>query len=207
MLMEATTISREEVAARLLAAQQLAEADRPRGLVALNELFRAGSVPAPQLNGRYTGELVAITLSPILIQVARSQAGDTLPWLGKSFDPVISRGNNIFTLASRKRVQRWLPGYRGTVEDGPSTFHAFAFKTNTGPGKVDRDRQVLKIDYNLPENPALTIRRVLDELVEVADGLYLGKAFVHWWWGSWSLVAYFSLRVPELELPIAGLWR
>src|SRR4051794_8242102 len=123
MLMEAPTISREEVAARLLAAQQLAEADRPRGLAALNKLFRAGRVPASQLNGRYTGELVAIALNPMLTRVARSQAGGTLPWLGKSFDPVMSRGNNIFTLASRKRVQRWLPGYRGIVEDGPSTFH------------------------------------------------------------------------------------
>jgi hypothetical protein len=52
---------------------------------------------------------------------------------------------------------------------------------------------VLKIDYDLPENPALSIRRILDELVQVADGVYLGKAHVKWWWGAWQPVAYFSL--------------
>jgi hypothetical protein len=52
---------------------------------------------------------------------------------------------------------------------------------------------VLKIDYDLPQNPAFSIRRVLDELVQVADGVYLGKAHVKWWWGAWQPVAYFSL--------------
>jgi hypothetical protein len=34
---------------------------------------------------------------------------------------------------------------------------------------------------------------VLDELVQVADGYYLGKAHVKWWWGLWQQVAYFTL--------------
>jgi hypothetical protein len=52
---------------------------------------------------------------------------------------------------------------------------------------------VLKIDYDLAENPGLSIRRVLDELVQVDDGFYLGKAHLKWWWGRWQLVAYFTL--------------
>jgi hypothetical protein len=55
---------------------------------------------------------------------------------------------------------------------------------------------VLKIDYDLKENPSLTVRRVLDELVRLDDDLYVGKAHVHWWWrpkGEWQTVAYFSL--------------
>ena len=58
------------------------------------------------------------------------------------------------------------------------------------------DLDVLRLDYDLPANPRLfvTVRRVLDELVQVADGYYLGKAYVRWYWGAWSMVAYFALR-------------
>ena len=58
---------------------------------------------------------------------------------------------------------------------------------------ADPDRSVLKIDYDLEENPSLTVRRVLDELVQIDDNLYLGKAHVRWWWNRWQTVAYFSL--------------
>jgi hypothetical protein len=52
---------------------------------------------------------------------------------------------------------------------------------------------VLKIDYDRPGNPRLSIRRVLDELVQLDGGLYLGKAHLKWWWGRWQMVAYFTL--------------
>jgi hypothetical protein len=54
---------------------------------------------------------------------------------------------------------------------------------------------VLKIDYDLDSNPSLTVRGVLDELVQLDDHLYLGKAHVHWWrpQGGWQMVAYFTL--------------
>ncbi|MGH2538268.1 MAG: hypothetical protein ACRDHL_12805 [Candidatus Promineifilaceae bacterium] len=45
---------------------------------------------------------------------------------------------------------------------------------------------MLKIDYNLAANPRLTIRRVLDELVQVGAGLYLGKAHVQSWSSRWQ---------------------
>jgi hypothetical protein len=54
--------------------------------------------------------------------------------------------------------------------------------------------EVLKIDYDLDSNPRLSIRRVLDELVQVAPGEYLGKAHLRWWWGAWQTVAFFTLR-------------
>ena len=62
---------------------------------------------------------------------------------------------------------------------------------------TDSDREVLKLDYDLPKNPAFPIRRVLDELVELSDRLYLGKAHMKWWWGRWQTVAYFSLARSE----------
>ena len=40
---------------------------------------------------------------------------------------------------------------------------------------------------------ALTVRRVLDELVQVQEDLFLGKAHLHWWSGSWQTVAYFTV--------------
>jgi hypothetical protein len=61
----------------------------------------------------------------------------------------------------------------------------------------DLDRTVLKIDYNLKENPPLTVRRVLDELVQLDENLYLGKAHVRWWLGGWQTVAFFSLTSQE----------
>jgi hypothetical protein len=53
---------------------------------------------------------------------------------------------------------------------------------------------VLKIDYDLDSNPKLSVRRVLDELVQLSEGLYLGKAHVKWYWGKWQTVAFFSLK-------------
>jgi hypothetical protein len=49
------------------------------------------------------------------------------------------------------------------------------------------------LDYNLEGNPRLSVRRVLDELVQVDTAYYLGKAHLKWWWGGRQLVAYFSL--------------
>jgi hypothetical protein len=85
------------------------------------------------------------------------------------------------------------PLYRGYVENGHDTYRAFAFRTRVAPGLADPDRQVLKIDYDLDGNPGFSVRRVLDELMQIADGDYLGKAQVKWWWGRWQLVAYFTL--------------
>ena len=104
-------------------------------------------------------------------------------------------------------MQRRTPGYRGFVPDGPDTYRAFAFRTYVGPGKLDRDWQVLKIDYDLPENPRWTICRVLDEVVQVGDGRYLGKAHFHWWWGTWQLVAYFSLARADAATAAGGSGR
>ena len=47
-------------------AQRLLVQDRAAGLNRLDEIFRAGIVPAPALQGRYRGELVALDIAPIL---------------------------------------------------------------------------------------------------------------------------------------------
>ncbi|HWQ13185.1 MAG TPA: hypothetical protein VNL77_10310 [Roseiflexaceae bacterium] len=185
------------IADQIHVARERLRSDRPGALAALNELFRGGAPPSPPLAGRYAGELVALDVAPGLTQLAAALAAAWLPWQGKGFDPQRARGYNIFTRDSFPLANLFWPLYRRYVGDGPHTYRAFFFRTWAGPGLMDPDRQVLKIDYDLPENPPRTIRRVLDELVQIEDGLYLGKAHLRWWWGSWQTVAYFSLAAAS----------
>lgn len=175
------------------AVQSTMRTGRENGLAALNDLFRSGLPPVPPLNGRYTGELVALDIAPGITRLAQTIAGRWMPWQGKTFDRVQQRGDNVFRSDSLKLARIYWPLYRGYEEDGPNTYRAFAFRTWVGPGLADPDREVLKIDYDLLANPGFSVRRVLDELIQVADGFYLGKAHLKWWWGKWQLVAYFSL--------------
>ena len=179
--------------AELRAAQALFGRQRAHGWAALNELFRSGKMPEPLLNGRYAGKLVAIDIAPGLTQFYQWLLSAWMPWRGKTFNVTHQSGDNIFTNDSYLLARLFNPFYRGFVKDQPGTYRGFAFRTYIAPGLIDADRQVLKIDYSLKENPSLTVRRVLDELVQIEDNLYLGKAHVRWWWGRWQTVAYFTL--------------
>jgi hypothetical protein len=171
----------------------LAKRNRAEGLSSLNQMFRTGTPPEPPLDGPYPGELVALDIAPGLTQLAHTIANAWMPWKGKTFDPDRQHGDNIFTRDSKWIARLFNPLYRGFVNDSPETYRAFTFRTYTAPGLADPDRIVFKIDYNLEGNPPLTVRRVLDELVQLADGLYLGKAHIYWWWSRWQTVAYFML--------------
>jgi hypothetical protein len=132
-----------------------------------------------------------------LTQLSEFITAAWLPWQGKRFDAAQSCGDNIFSRDSLLLTRLYWPLYRGVVDDGPNTYRAFAFQTYVASGLTDPDRQVLKIDYDIPANPRLSVRRILDELVQVADDFYLGKANLKWWWGRWQVVAYFSLQCPR----------
>ena len=121
-----------------------------------------------------------------------------MPWKGKTFDAAGARGDNIFTRDSLFAAHVYWPLYRGYIDDGPQTYRAFMFHTDVAPGRVDPDREVLRLDYDVKGNPRLSVRRVVDELVQVAAGLYLGKAHLKWWWGTWRVVAYFTLSHGEV---------
>jgi len=180
----------------LRAASDLIRVNRAQGFSALNDLFRSGTAPDSALHGRYAGELVVLDLASGLTPFFQWLTARWMPWLGKTFDSSKQRGDNIFTKDSYLLARLFNPLYRGFINDTPRTYRAFAFRTYTAPGLFDTDRTVLKIDYNLKENPALTVRRVLDELVQLDDDLYLGKAHVRWWWSpadSWQTVAFFTL--------------
>jgi hypothetical protein len=162
-------------------------------MAALNQLFRSGAPPETPLDGRYEGELLALDIAPGLTQFVEAITAGWMPWKGKTFAAAGHHGDNIFTRDSKWAARLFNPFYKGFASDTPETYRAFSFRTYTAPGLFDADRTVLKIDYDLDGNPSLTIRRVLDELVQLADGLYLGKAHVRWWWGRWQMVAYFTL--------------
>jgi hypothetical protein len=184
----------------LRAAQDLVNVNRAQGFAALNDLFRVGTVPEPAPNGRYAGELIALDLAPVLTPFFEWLTNRWLPWLGKTFDSSIQTGDNVFTRDSYFLARLFNPLYRGFTPDRPETYRGFAFRTYDAPGLVDTDRIVLKIDYNLAENPSLTVRRVLDELVQLDDHLYLGKAHVRWWGqpiDRWQTVAFFTLEGRE----------
>jgi hypothetical protein len=76
-------------------------------------------------------------------------------WQGKKFSSADNSGINIFKV-------------------GSSNQEKFPFKTSVGPGIVDKDISVLKIDYNISQNP-VWLRFILDEVVEVSPNHYLGK--------------------------------
>lgn len=173
--------------------QTIVRRDRARGLALLNELFRSGEPPAPLMNGRYAGKLVALDIAPVVTTLFNALTAVWLPWKGKTFNASRQQGDNVFTRDSLLIARLFNPLYRGFVDDSPHTYRAFRFRTYVAAGREDPDRQVLKIDYNLPESPSLTIRRVLDELVQVEPGVFLGKAHVQWWWGRWQRVAFFAL--------------
>ena len=116
-----------------------------------------------------------------------------MPWLGKTFNAMQRSGDNIFSQDSYPVARVFNPFYTNFVADGPKRYRCFAFRTYEAPGLADPDRHVLKIDYDLKGNPSLTIRRILDELVQLDANLYLGKAHVRWWWGRWQMMAYFML--------------
>lgn len=178
----------------LRTAQTLLRQNRQQGLAALNALFRAGRPPQPALDGPYAGELVAVTLAPGVSQIVQWLTALWMPWKGKHLNAAENNGDNILYRSYRLLFRILFPFYRGIIENDPQTFRAFAFKTSLAPGKADPDIQVLKIDYDSPENPALSIRPIVDEVVQIADGIYLGKIHFKWWLFGWSMIGYFALR-------------
>ena len=83
-----------------------------------------------------------------------SVMGPTVSWQGKRFNGANKTGVNVFA-------------------DGASTRDKYPFTFTRLEGSHD-PMTVIAIDYNLSDNP-WWLRPVLDEIVEVAPGKYLGK--------------------------------
>jgi hypothetical protein len=114
-----------------------------------------------------------------------------MPWTGKRFDAAANGGENLLALSARWPTRVLWPSYR--PEPLGRGLAAFRFRTYVSPGTVDPDIETLKIDYDSSENPTLLIRDVLDEVVQVVRGAYLGKVLLRRG-TQWRLVGYFGLQ-------------
>ncbi len=94
--------------------------------------------------------------SPLPDGQYKGSAEVTGSWVGKKFFATTQTGINLFR-----------------NKDG-STREQYPFKTYEGKGLRDSEISVFKIDYDVQANP-FWVRPILDEMVEIAPGKYLGK--------------------------------
>jgi hypothetical protein len=152
--------------------------DRPRGLEELEQRFAQGDAPG-DLHGPLRGRLLATTFGHGVDGPFESIARLWMPWRGKAIVTADGEGRNLFTAGGIRGTRVLFPGYRAAGE-GPAGPTAFRFRTAVAPSETSPATKVLQIDYrDIEENPAL-IRRILDELVQVDEGLFLGQALMQW---------------------------
>jgi len=94
-------------------------------------------------------------------------------WIGKKFQSNNSSGINNF-------------------KEHGKTVERYPFKTYIGKGIQDKQKDVLKIDYNIAGNP-LWLRFILDEVVETAPNTFLGKVHLRILPGIAFTAGYFTL--------------
>jgi len=148
--------------------------NRAEVLARLDEIYRSGTAPDPLPDGFLPGRLLAMSVQPQLDGAIRRIASMWMPWKGKVFDPDTMTGVNRFQPNVRIPMKVVFPGY-APEEVTRVKVEAFPFRNRIAPGAADPDLQTFKIDYDFEANPDFLIRRILDELVQVAPGRYLGK--------------------------------
>ncbi len=164
---------REAAARQVRFVRARLEGDRQEAIETLSRLFRLGK--PPQADGRYEGELVALSTGLLSDPFFEWLTRLYLPWLGKTMDAAAWRGDNVFTdnaWSKATGIIGW-PGYRIPNEDG--TVRVFPFRTSITGGIEEPAVRVLRLDYGDLPNP-LPVRRIVDELVELPGGYLLGKA-------------------------------
>lgn len=151
-----------------------------------HQVFVQGRVPNPLPDGFHPG------MAHVLLD-------KQTPWLGKQFDRTQQVGFNIFTPLGAKILKLASPLYRKFSLNEEGNTRAYYFKTWVGKGKKDVNVDVLKLDYAaVPENP-LSIRIILDEVVEIAPQQYLGKIHVKLLPGFFVTIGYFGLTEQPQE--------
>lgn len=142
--------------------------------------FIAGSVSGAPPDGFYNGSAYLLGNRPV-------------PWLGKSFESANSLGFNIFTPRGATLLKIVTPLYKLFRKNAEGNTDAYNFKTLSGPALKDPSLEVIKLDYDSPENPFL-IRIILDEIVETSPEQYLGKVHMKIFPGVYSTIGFFGLR-------------
>jgi hypothetical protein len=175
------------------ATRTLLKRDRKRGIAALDEIYRRGTVPDPPLNGRYWGELLTSSLNPVLDSLLGGITQIWFPWQGKTFDAATQTGDNIFTNDGLIWGRLLWPFHNGYIPDGRGRSRTFQFRFYPGPSLIDPEIQVLRMDFDRDINPKFLVRDLVDQLVQIGDDYYLGKAVLRRPGGGWFCAAYFTL--------------
>ena len=163
----------------------------------LELVFRLGSPPA--IDGETDGVLLATSFRGPANAAFRAAANLWMPWLGKRFDADARMGENFLSADARLPFKAIWPSHNPRPL-GDGRLAAFPFDTRIAPDELDGDRQVMKLDYDRRENPSFIVRNVLDELVEVVPGAYLGKMLVRRRPGAlYRQTGWFALQQPGLE--------
>lgn len=103
-----------------------------------------------------------------------SYRGYTGPWRGKQFNAKEKTGRNIFNV-------------------GEKVFFLYPFAFSTGQGFIDKEIETVRLEYNIPGNP-WWLRPVLDEIMEVEKGRFLGKVHFRLLPGLSFTLGYFWLQ-------------
>jgi hypothetical protein len=170
------------------------KSDQKAGMAALDNIYRRGIVPNPPLNGRYWGEFLTSNFHPVLDGWLDNLTKIWLPWQGKTFDANTNTGDNIFTNDGLLISKIIWPFYDRYVPDTRGRSLAFSFQTSVGKCLLEPDIEVLRLNFDLPENPQFIIRDLVDQLVQIDDNLYLGKAVLKQPERGWFCAAYFTLK-------------
>jgi hypothetical protein len=145
----------------------------------LENLYRAGCLPETfaTLDGTPKGRMLAVRYldhAPFLSVVTAWAESSFFPWDGKNFQatgPVTGKGINRIKLL---KEFRWYP-----------------FEARLERSLID-GKECIYLDYEQPDNPWF-IRRIRDELREVAPRLFLGTAMWKDGQGGAALVLWFAL--------------
>ncbi|MEA2574875.1 MAG: hypothetical protein QOH93_2173 [Chloroflexia bacterium] len=168
--------------------------DREGSIATLNAIFNLGTAPDPAMSGSYRGDLLSTTLFSPLDSFGRFMARIWLPWKGKRLDSATSTGYNYLTPGGRRVARIVWSLYKHATRTENGLYPYFTFKTSYAPAVDAAGVTTLNLDYNLPQNPAFLVRAVLDEVVQISGGYYLGKAYLRSRRGNYHLAAYFALR-------------
>ena len=189
-------VARREAWAQIRLAGQRAARRRAEVAETLERLFSLGVAPEPRLDGPLRGLFVTPAVHPAGDPLLRAVLSAYLPWVGKRFNAGAGSGENLLERSGRFAVKLAWPGYQ--LDDAGDGRHlaGFRFHTRVAPSELDTSLDVLKIDYDRPDNPSLLVRDVLDELVQIVPGAYLGKMLVRRQ-GRFRLTGWFALQPPE----------
>ncbi len=142
----------------------------------LAPLYEHATLPAlAAIRGDLRGRMLAVPGLPDRItRWPRAWARtSTFPWRGKSFSPRSEDGGDGINRVASDRLR------------------LFRFTTFAGPSRHD-GAPAIQLDYDHRGNPGL-IRRIEDEIREIAPGLYLGQAWLRLR-GKKHFVLWFALE-------------